>query len=321
MISRAIFSGLIFLSLLWSCHDDSSAEKDIAKIEVDVVVERFDKAYREAKPKDLPRLKSAYPFLFSNRIPDSIWVERLTDTLQDELLTEVEKSYPDLKVTTDEVEKLFQHLEYYDPTFTIPRVITLTNDVAYRDKVIVTDTIVLIALDNYLGNDHKFYQNIPKYISANMKAENIVVDIAEGFAQNYVFPKERRTFLEDMIFHGKLHYFKEVMLPFKSEHLRMGYSTDEIQWAKANESAIWSYFVEREMLYSTDSKLSNRFIADAPFSKFYLELDNESPGRLGQYMGWQIVKAYAERTGKDILDIMQTDPETLFLNSKYKPKK
>jgi len=74
-------------------------------------------------------------------------------------------------------------------------------------------------------------------------------------------------------------------------------------------------------LYNTDPKLPNRFIADAPFSKFYLELDNESPGRLGQYMGWQIVRAYAETTGEDIMTIMQTESEEIFRKSKFKPKK
>ena len=76
-----------------------------------------------------------------------------------------------------------------------------------------------------------------------------------------------------------------------------------------------------EVLYSTDAKLSSRFIADAPFSKFYLELDNQSPGRLGQYIGWQIVKAYAENTGEKPMSILEQEPEEIFRKSKFKPKK
>ena len=124
-----------------------------------------------------------------------------------------------------------------------------------------------------------------------------------------------------MVYFGKLLYFKDIIIPFKTDAEKIGYSEDQIKWAEANESQIWSYFIEKELLYSTDNKLPSRFIADAPFSKFYLELDNESPGRLGQYIGWQIVKAYANSTGIDVMTIMQKETEEIFRKSKFKPKK
>ena len=307
--------------ILLSCDKDSKVEQDIAAINVDFNVERFDKAFLEAKPKDLRQLKGAYPFLFSKHVPDSIWINRINDTLQNALLQEVQEEFPDFKSEEEELKGLFQHLKYYDKTFKAPRVITLTNDVAYRDKTIVNDSLVLIALDNYLGASHEFYQNIPMYIAANMTKKQIVVDVTNGYANKYMFQTNRRTLLNEMIYFGKLLYFKDVMIPFKSPAERIGYTENQIKWAEANESEIWSYFIEKELLYSTDPKLPNRFIADAPFSKFYLELDNESPGRLGQYLGWQIVKAYAEKTGEDVLKIMQTEPDVIFTKANFKPKK
>lgn len=312
---------LIAALFFWSCNDKDQLEDKISKIEVKVVIERFDKAMEQAEPQDLSKLKTAFPFLFSKRIPDSIWVKRITDTLQDQLLSEVVSAFDDFSQVEVDIKRLFQHIKYYDKTFRIPRVITLTNDVAYRDKTIVTDTIVLVALDNYLGRDHKFYQNIPRYITANMQQKNIVPDIAQGFAENYVFQSQKRTFLDEMIYQGKLLYFMDVMAPFISDNQKIGYTQEQLNWAEINESAIWSYFVERELLYSTDSKLINRFIVDAPFSKFYLELDNESPGRIGQYIGWQIVRAYANRTEENILDILQKEPQEIFNKSKFKPRK
>jgi hypothetical protein len=41
---------------------------------------------------------------------------------------------------------------------------------------------------------------------------------------------------------------------------------------------MWRYFIEKELLYSVDQKLIPRFINMAPFSKFYLEIDNEGQG-------------------------------------------
>jgi gliding motility-associated lipoprotein GldB len=304
-----------------SCAEDSKIESEIAKINVDFNIERFDEAFFNAAASDLPQLKETYPFLFSKQVPDSAWVNRLKDTLQDQLLTEVSKKYSNLNATKIQLEKLFQHLKYYDKTFSIPRVITLTNDVDYRRKTIVTDSIVLIALDNFLGVNHPFYQNIPRYLTENMQEAQIIPELAEGYAEKYTFQLSRKSLLDEMIYFGKLLYFKDVMIPFTSDAQKIGYSEAQLEWSAANESQIWSYFIEKELLYSTDNKLLSRFIADAPFSKFYLELDNQSPGRLGQYMGWQIVRAYANTTGEDVMSILQKDPEEIFRKSKFKPKK
>jgi uncharacterized protein YjaZ len=94
-----------------------------------------------------------------------------------------------------------------------------------------------------------------------------------------------------------------------------------MEWAQENESEIWRYFVDRELLYSTDSKLPGRFINPAPFSKFYLELDAESPGRLGRYIGWQIVKAYMNQTDNSFKGMLITEAETIFKESRFKPRK
>lgn len=311
--------GLTFVS----CNEDSKVEKEIANIKVDFTVERFDIAELNATPNDLPKLKLAYPFLFSKHTPDSIWIDRLKDTLQNEILLEVNKTFENFNDTKEELVSMFQHVKHFDKVFSIPRIVTLTNYVQYRDKVIATDSIALIALDNYLGADHRFYVDggIPEYLAKNFNREQIVVNLADAYAKKYVSQSSRKTLLDEMIYFGKLLYFKDVIIPFKTNAEKMGYSEAQIEWAEVNESQIWSYFVEKELLYSTDNKLPNRFIADAPFSKFYLELDNESPGRLGQYIGWQIVKAYADKSNENVMTILQKEPEEIFRKSKFKPKK
>lgn len=315
------FYVIIILGLfLFSCGEASKVEKEIAQIEVNFNVERFDKAFAEAKPENLRQLKGAYPFFFS-RNTDAYWIEKMNDSLQQVLLSEVQKEFADFKDIQEEFKSLFQHLQFYDKAFTVPRVITLTNDVDYRAKTFVNDSIVLVALDNYLGANHEFYQNIPMYIASNMQKNQIISDVADDYASKYMFQTKRSTFLDEMIYFGKLLYFKDVIIPFKTDAEKIGYSDMQLKWTQANESQIWSHFIEKEMLYSTDAKLASRFIADAPFSKFGLELDNDSPGRLGQYIGWQIVRAYAENTETDILNIMQTEPEEIFTKAKFKPKK
>ena len=102
---------------------------------------------------------------------------------------------------------------------------------------------------------------------------------------------------------------------------KIGYTAEQLKWCEENENYMWRYFIEREMLYSNDQKLIPRFISQAPFSKFYLELDNESPGRVGAWLGWQIVRAYAKNNEIPIGDLLKLNAKELFEKSKYKPKK
>ena len=319
---RNLLSFLVVILLCFlSCENDSKVEKEIAKIDIDVQVERFEKLFAEASPKDLPKLKAEYPFMFSRQYHDSIWIARMQDTLQQEMFTEIQKKYADFTEINDDIKSLFQHLKYYYPAFRSPRVITLINDVEYRNKTIVTDSIALIAIDNYLGSDHMFYGNIQKYIRQNFEAPQIVSDLAAEYAQQQIYQPSRKSLLDENVYFGKILYFKDVMIPFKSDAEKIGYTQEELDWAIENEPNIWQFFVERELLFETDPKLAGRFINPAPFTKFNLELDAESPGRLGQYIGWQIVKAYMENNDADFNDMLQMDATKLFNKSKFKPRK
>src|SRR5690606_28291313 len=135
-------------------------------------------------------------------IPDSIWIERINDSLQRELSNEVENTFSNFNDIHEEIESLFQHLKYYDKSFKVPRVITVTSDVDYRNKTIVTDTIVLISLDTYLGSEHIFYEGIQRFLTLNMKRSQIVSDLAANYSERYIFQNKPKTLLDDMIYFG-----------------------------------------------------------------------------------------------------------------------
>jgi len=319
--SSILKTALLLLILVCSCRNENKVSEEVSQIEINLAVERFDRAFAKAGPKDISGLKTDFPFLFSERMPDSLIVSRMKDTLQHQLLREVDEEFGDFNETKREIKRLFRYLKYYDKSFSVPKVITLTNDVDYRYPVIVTDTLVLVALDNYLGGDHKFYANISDYIKLNMSKNQVVVDLAQEYAKNRIFPNKMKNFLEEMIYFGKVLYFKEKVIPFKTDAEKIGYSKEQLEFARLNEEMIWTHFVENEMLFDDDNSLVSRFIADAPFSKFYLGIDNETPGRLGQFIGWQIVRAYMENNDLGLLDMMKTEPSKIFNESNYKPAK
>ncbi len=322
-----IFSAMKYFVLallgafLFSCNSKSEVEGEIEKIPINVEIIRFDKEFAAATIDELPMLKAEFPAFFPKQYNDSIWIEKLTDTLQNQLEAEVAKTFPNDEILQDELVPLFQHIKYYFPKFSTPLVVTTTSDVDYRNKVILADSMLVIGLDNYLGTNHPFYEGIDKYISKEMKPSQIAPDVSETYARQYIKPPSKATFLGQIVYFGKQLYLKDLWLPNTSDAEKIGYTEEEFQWAEENEEYMWRYFIEKELLYSTDPKLGARFINPAPFSKFYLEIDNESPGMLGRYLGWKIVRAYMEKNDTDVQRLMITDAEEIFTNSKYKPKK
>lgn len=312
---------LIFLGI--SCTSGSSQlEKEIAAVPMEITVVRFEKIFNTSIPEDLPYLKKKYPAFFPTRYPDSIWINRMRDTLQKQLTDEVVKVFPDDRSVKEKLIPLFKHIKYYFNSFKAPKVYTVLSDVDYENKVIVTDSLLVIGIDNYLGTTHEFYKGLPVYISQNLSPKQLEVDVGSSYARMYISKPRTNTFLDKIIFYGKELYLKDIWLPNATDAQKIGYSESQLKWAINNESDMWRYFVEKELLFSTDPKLDNRFIKPAPFSKFYLEIDNESPGMTGRYLGWQIVKQYMEKHPEiSPKQLMVIDAKELFEKSNYKPKK
>ena len=65
-----------------SCTTKSDTEKEIEKISIDIEFVRFDKIFGEASINDIPELKKQYPSFFPEQYHDSIWVQKMQDTLQ-----------------------------------------------------------------------------------------------------------------------------------------------------------------------------------------------------------------------------------------------
>jgi gliding motility-associated lipoprotein GldB len=319
-----IFRNLLFLGVILAfigCKEADPVAEKIAAIELDINVSRFDREFAQARAGDLPVLKERYPFLFPAQYPDSLWIAKLQDTLQLELLGEVALVFKDFDRQEEELEGLLKHIVYYFPNTVVPEVITLTSEVDYNNRVILADSLLLIGLDNYLGEEHRFYKGIDRYIAQNLDKKYLLSDVASAFANRVVQFPEKRDFLSRMIFYGKILYLKDKWLPLATEGEKIHYTDDQIAWAAANEDQIWRYFIERELLYSTDHGLGPRFLEPAPFSKFRLELDSESPGRLGRYLGWKIVRAFMENNKVGLKNMISLPADEIFRNSKYKPNK
>jgi gliding motility-associated lipoprotein GldB len=314
------FTIILFGFSISSCDKKTKIEKQVEEIPVEIKVVRFDKAFFEAKPQDLPFLKADYPFFFEGT-DDNVLIDKMKNPLWRELYQEVQKKFPDFSKQTKEIETLFQHIQFYFPKTQTPICYTVIGEMDYLYKTIYANDKIIISLELYLGKEHKFYE-FPAYIKQNFEERQMMPDLVTSFALRAIPVSEDKSFLSEMIYYGKELYLKDILLPNYTDAEKIGYTPDQDTWAKENESYIWRYFIDENLLYSTDSRLPNRFINLAPFSKFYLEIDNDSPGRIGQWMGWQIVKSFMENNPKvTVQQLLKLEAKQIFERSKYKPKK
>lgn len=304
-----------------SCKDENAIAEAVLDVEIDLRVDRFDRELAASTAGTLPELKAKFPYLFPDRYPDSLWLAKLTDTLQIALLDETDKAFGDFSEEKDQLELFFKHVKYYFPQVQVPKIVTVISEVDYANRIIVTDSLVLLGLDNYLGPEHRFYAGIDRYIAKGLQKEYLISDLGSAYSQKIVPNPKERTFLAQMVYYGKILYLKEQFSPWLTEAQLIRYSPEELEWAKANEEQIWRYFVSRELLYSTDRELGPRFLDPAPFSKFRLEIDNESPGRVGRFIGWQIVKSFAEQNDLSPAQLIAVPAARIFSESNYKPRK
>ena len=313
--------GFLMVIVFISCDKKSKVEKAIEETPpVSLKVYRFDKAFFETPPNELPNLKAEYPFFFPEGTPDNVWTDKMQNPQWKELYQEVEKKYSNFGKQTSEIEDLFKHIKYYYPNATLPKVYTVIAEMDYNAKAIYANDKLIISLELYLGKEHKFYDQA-KYIKQNFEERQMMPDIVTSFSLGKIPPENEKTLLAEMIYYGKQLYLKDQLLPEYNDAEKIGYLPEQITWCQENESYIWRYFIEKELLYSTDSKLPGRFTNLAPFSKFYLEIDNESPGRVGQWIGWQIVRSFMQNNEVSLQDMLKMNAKELFEKSKYKPKK
>lgn len=318
---KNIIQALLFALIFTQCGQQQKTSIDISKIHIDTEFIDFHHQFFNTDSSELPLLKNKYPYLFPTNISDSITLSKIKNSDEKKLYSMADSVFGDFQPELNKLTNLYKHIKYYNPKFRAPKTVTLITGLDYNYKTIYADSLVFISLDMYLGNDSEVYSSFPSYISHNYTKNHMIVDVAKSIVGVKYNSNIGRSFLESMIYFGKQYYILEKILPQYSKQEIIGFQPLKYNWAVQNEAQIWSYFISEKLLYSTDKKLSNRFINAAPFSKFYLETDDESPGRIGTWIGWKIVQSYMNNNTTSLEEMILLDAEVIFKNSKYKPKK
>jgi hypothetical protein len=296
-----------------------------------VKINRYDKDLFSVNKKDikneLKKLKSKYSFFLDGDLEDPANIRQLSEYLNDPQMIknykEVQKQYPDLTELEKELSGELSYFAYYFPDHRLPQVYTYVCGMDFENPVIYADSVLIIALDMYLGKDYSLYTNygLPAYIRYGMSKEYIARDCAEAIAKYYEYQEMKdATCLEYMVYNGKQQFFIDALLPEVSDTIKMEFSKKQLDWCYENEAKMWMFFINNKMLYSKDYTTFMKFINKGPFTTAF---GKDSPARTAVWIGWQIVRDYIRNTGQINLKklIEMKDAQQILQISKYKPKK
>lgn len=177
----------------------------------------------------------------------------------------------------------------------------------YNQSVIVTEKFVSIALDKYMEPDYSGYEGVfYDYQREGMQRDRIGYDVMKVLLYTeFPFSSTQGTLLDHMIYEGKILYALGCLFPDAGEENLIGYDSAQLQWCRDNEKEIWKRLTSDRQLFSTDGLLRAKYLSPAPYTA---PLVRTSPGRVGQWTGWQIVNAYMKKHPEISLAELLTSP-------------
>jgi hypothetical protein len=331
---------LKFLTVLFTiagCAADKR-EVDISNVKIDFRFYRFEKDLLQLKPEASPSkiadLEKKYGVFFKRFNENMIQIGSasrpdysnningfLNDAAIATVYEEVQKEFPTTSSLSQEFETGLKYYHYYFPKRTVPQIATFIS--GFNHAIAVTDSILGIGLDMYLGKDCNYYKlmTMPQYQIDYMSKEYIVTDAMRSWLQSeFESPEAHSNLLSEMIFQGKLLFALDFIMPQAQDSIKMEFSSTQLKWLNSSEAAIWTYFVDKNLLYSTKITENVKYINPAPFTA---GMPKESPGRVGVWLGFKIVSAYMNSNSKlTLAELMnEKDAQKILNQSHYKPKK
>ena len=230
---------------------------------------------------------------------------------------EVEKVLSNTSPFEKQINKAYNYLRHYFPEIRLPDIYFFVS--GFNHQFLITDSIIGVGSDVYLGSDFKPYQELTyEYLIPNMRPEMLVPELLNEVLRHHFTFSGELNLLNAMIHEGKIMYLLSVLLPESGANLLMGYSDEQVQWCNQNASQVWTRILENKDLFSTDQLLITQYIQVAPFTS---PVSQESPGRLGVWTGWKIVKSYMQNNKNiDLSQLMKnTQYQKILEKSGYKP--
>lgn len=339
-----LFTLLMLMTLLWSCQPEVSEPlPDVSTIEIDLSPRRFEQDLftldTTQMDASLAALKSKYPefstIFFSqilgsndpevlNSIGEAAYVKgfinfpairQLYDTC-----TYVLGDFSDQQAS---FQQAFQYLKYYFPEMPTPDLTTFISEYTVG-AFIYKENSLAVGLDFFLGSDYPYAAYNPNnptfsaYLTRTFNKDHLVSKTMRVLVEDITGPPNGSKMLDIMIHRGKQLYILDRLLPHVADTAVLEFSEDQFNWLKENERDVWAFFLSEDLLYSTDMQKYRKYVDYSPNAP---GMPIEAPGRVANWMGYQIVNAYMRRVQSaqlsDLINIR--DAQEILNKSSYKP--
>ena len=332
MIKRFTLFFLIIIAFGGCNWHKNRLQVDVSGVRVpDVKIHRYDLDLFRVPVTDLrnglEKIQNEYYFFLGTNLNDPKKLEDMRAYLENPRNIDFQKScaskLKDLSGVEKDLTDAFRHWKFYFPDVKIPRVYTYISGGDYTNPIQLADSVLIIGLDNYLGKDFKpyFSDGLAIYKAERMTADHIVPDCAKEIT-GAMFPESSApmTLLGGMVEAGKRQYLVDALIPDIPGYLKLDYSKEQYAWAEKNETHVWAALIENRLLYSSDGQYFRMFLADGPYT---MEFSKDSPPRLGEWVGLQIIRSYMQKNPDITLQMMmaETDAQKILTLSGYKPEK
>jgi len=304
------------------------------KIEIDIPIYRFDKEFSYTNPqnydKHLAQIESKFPkfidYYLSNHIAminrnDSIKRDNiLLFTSHSEVISfqeKIDNHFPNVIEISDKINESFGIYKYHFLEKEIPENIIFINAFGSFGIDFYNNNLI-IGLDFYLGEENPMFNTVFDYLKTRYDEKFMIADAVEYWlSSEFIETQVTKTFLDELIFKGKIMYLMREFLPDEENNIIFRFSENELQWCESHEQNIWNEILKMDIMYKSDESNYISFFYDSPFTK---GMPKESPGRLGYWVGFQIVNQYMNNEGVSLQELMKnTNSQEILLKSKYNP--
>lgn len=338
MLKPLMFS-LLCIVIFTSCKNNTNGP-DVSSVKINLTTKRFEKDFFAIDTNNIipqiNKLATEYPRFNDNFLTtilgiDSKWPPDTTAyylkgfiAYNRSVYDSAEKIFADFSPYEKDIKQGLQHVKYYFPAYKIPNnIITYIGPAdGYGD--ILDENVLIVGLHAHLGKDFPLYktgavaETYPQYITERFTPEYIVVNCIKNIVLD-LYPEntEDKRLIIQMIEKGKRLYLLQQFLPSTDEYKLIGYTAGQMKDSYAHEAIIWDLFVQNNILQVADNNLIKNYVSEGPKTQ---ELGENAPGNIGSFAGWQIVKKYLKKkAGVTPAILMQTDPEKIYQEAKYKP--
>jgi hypothetical protein len=279
-------------------------------------------------------LKSKYPRffpLYTNKIIEIGDIsqpgfnDRLLAFVSDFTIYNVSKKvatvFPDLDRLQEEMGRIFKNYSSQFPKHCVPQIFTCIS--GFNQSVIVSDSMLVISLDKYLGQNDEFYKllypPVPEYERYVMHPAKISSDaMIAWISGEFPYNDSKDNLLSRMIFQGRSIYAVKTIMPWLNDSLLWGFKPAQVDFCIKNEKQMWTFLIENKLLFSSEKLMMTKFTEEAPFTK---DFSKDSPGRAAVWLGYRIVDSYIKHNRSISLQELMNNKNYLEIlnSSKYNP--